>query len=73
MLVNNTFLCRLAYNIVVNKLDVNTNVISKRNQWSSLLWRLLIVPWVINEWKLSMISTFGENNCLTIIPSVTSV
>ena len=72
MLVNNTFLCRLAYNIVVNKLDVNTNVISKRNQWSSLLWRLLIVPWVINEWKLSMISTFGENNCLTIIPSVTS-
>ena len=73
MLVYNTFLCRLAYNIVVNKLDVNTNVISKRNQWSSLLWRLLIVPWVINEWKLSMISTFGENNCLTIIPSVTSV
>ena len=73
MLVNNTFLCRLVYNIVVNTLDVNTNVISKRNQWSSLLWRLLIVAWVINEWKLSMISTFGENNCLTIIPSVTSV
>ena len=43
MLVNNTFLYHLANNIAVNTLDVNTKVISKRNQ------RLLLIAWVINE------------------------